>query len=78
MGEVPEYEQLELTLRDLEREVKRFETLQKKQQKLQKSIREASGASSGDSATLTPKHLSELKKVYADLVECCQKTHDAA
>ncbi len=62
MADVPEYAQVSATLRDIEREVKRFEVTQKKYQKLHKAVVEANA--SAEAKTITPKQFNDLKRIY--------------
>ena len=62
MADVPEYAQVSATLRDIEREVKRFEVTQKKYQKLHKQVVEANAAV--ETKTITPKQFNDLKRIY--------------
>ena len=70
-SDVPEYVEVANSLNDLEQEVKRFETLQKKYQKLHKVISDANNGK--DECELTPKQFNDLKKLYTDLSECCER-----
>jgi hypothetical protein len=68
MADVPEYAQVSATLREMEREVKRFEITQKKYQKLHKAVVEANATA--DPKTITPKQFNDLKRIYRVSKRC--------
>ena len=71
-SEVREYAAVAAALKEADRELKRFEAAQRKYQRLHKTIADAAGPDAA-SKTMTSKQCAELKKVYRELLECCQK-----
>ncbi len=62
MTDVPEYAQVASALKDIEREVRRLESIQKKYQKLHKAVVDANAGT--DAKTISPKQFNDLKRIY--------------